>query len=559
MPDHLFSALPYSAARLPSRRRPAAAAAAVFFAVAAMGMSVTCPQAFAQAPSATRNVATALDHLYRVKAGDTPQSVASLMTRDDDWKLLLTYNGLPTSAKLVPGSTMRIPKGWMKEVPAQALLKAKSGRVEVDGKPAEVGSPIGEASTVSTGADGSATIVMGDGSLFSMVPSTRVTMESLRATPDLASVKSFLRLVTGQMTALVTKSRAGNPNFLVRTPTATAGVRGTHFRVGTDGQTSSRSEVLEGGVDFGGEAGSARQAPAVSLAPGFGSVAEAGKPTLPPVPLLPPVLAEVAWAGGEKRLYGLAEPVGWQRLEGARQYRAQVSKDADFATLLQDDRVVEPRLSLKPLPDGPTFVRVRGVDGLGLEGRDAVIRLVVKNEPVAPSAFEALASGKDQPVARIGWKAVAGARAYLAHVSASRDFGALLAERRIDATEMSLPLPGWGNYYFRVASVDGAGERGPFSSTQPLVASEPPKHRPSVTLVHHNATMQWQSVGQPVRLRVTDSANGKVVVETGITESGVTYTMPHPGKFEAKLILVGEGGKETESAESTLFTSPQMP
>jgi hypothetical protein len=39
---------------------------------------------------------------------------------------------------------------------------------------------------------------------------------------------------------------------------------------------------------------------------------------------------------------------------------------------------------------------------------------------------------------------------------------------------------------------------------------------------------------------------------------GKTYTMPHAGRFEAKLIVISTDGKETESTESTLFTSPQV-
>jgi glycine/D-amino acid oxidase-like deaminating enzyme len=118
----------------------------------------------------------------------------------------------------------------------QAVILEVRGTVEIqDGGSAEwraatPGNSIGKNAVISTGFKSIALIALGD-SRLSIRPLTRLTLEALIQRDDTEEVSLHLR--TGRVRADVRPPVGGRTNFTVRSPIATASVRGTSFEFDT--------------------------------------------------------------------------------------------------------------------------------------------------------------------------------------------------------------------------------------------------------------------------------------------------------------------------------------
>jgi hypothetical protein len=113
-----------------------------------------------------------------------------------------------------------------------AVFRDISGSVEVkapgdaDWSPARVGQSISRTTVVSTGFKSAATLAVGN-SLLSVRPLTRLTVEEMEETGGRERVN--INLQTGRIRADVKPPVGGSSEFTIRSPTATASVRGTSF------------------------------------------------------------------------------------------------------------------------------------------------------------------------------------------------------------------------------------------------------------------------------------------------------------------------------------------
>ena len=100
-------------------------------------------------------------------------------------------------------------------------IRHTRGKVEISGRPSEVGMPVSPGDTVSTGADGEVIYVIGNDAFLQRGASTI----EFSATPAAA----FLRVVTGRLLSVF-----GKAERRIITPTATIGIRGTGCYIETE-------------------------------------------------------------------------------------------------------------------------------------------------------------------------------------------------------------------------------------------------------------------------------------------------------------------------------------
>jgi hypothetical protein len=118
-----------------------------------------------------------------------------------------------------------------------AFFREINGTVEIrapgsaDWVSAAVGDRIEKQTVISTGFKSSAALVVGE-SVIRLRPVTRLTLEEIVRNESGEQVS--LRLQTGRIRAEVKPPPGGNLNFTVRSPTATASVRGTSFEFDTE-------------------------------------------------------------------------------------------------------------------------------------------------------------------------------------------------------------------------------------------------------------------------------------------------------------------------------------
>ena len=328
--------------------------------------------------------APATEISYTAKDRDTMIGIARRYLiegqRHEVQRALWEYNKLRDKDQITRGQVIRIPENWLKEDANAIQLAHVEGEVTSKGEPLRPGAKLAPGDDFKTGSNGYVTIKLADGSTLDLKPGSDMTIEGVRKSPLAPATNAQFMLKNGRVEASVAKRAAGGARFEVRTPIAVAAVRGTRFRVAADdAKKTATSEVIEGAVQVNdtGNLGS------VSVQEGFGTRVNDGQAPLPPRALLP---APRLWTG--IRLW-VRRPIrlNFTRLPGAVGYRVLVARKADFAEVITEAILNTNFIELPELVNGPYFLKVRGIDDLGLEGRDTMADLILSIDasPAAPA------------------------------------------------------------------------------------------------------------------------------------------------------------------------------
>lgn len=181
---------------------------------------------------------------------------------------------------------------------ATTTLTILGGEVQVshDGGPFETaadGAVIGPGDVIRTAADARAVLTYFEGSTVSVDPSSELAIDEASSSPDGSTVVVMTQNL-GRTWHVVTKLITGGSKYEVRTPAATASVRGTAFAVGVTQDAGGKSvttvATTEGAVAAAAPATAADPQPEpVVVAAGFETTVASGDrkpqvPTLAPEP-----------------------------------------------------------------------------------------------------------------------------------------------------------------------------------------------------------------------------------------------------------------------------------
>ncbi len=496
--------------------------------------------------------ALAHDWVYTAKPGDNLWNLSEQFLKQGIayTRALQTYNHIEDPFRIQPGAKIRIPLGWLEVQPASATVLNVQGEAELQpasgGAPVELetGHSLGIGDEIRTGAGGSVTVEFADGSRLLVQPQSILSMDALSSYRDTGMVDTRLRLQGGRVESEVTPSRGPGSRYEIITPAAVAAVRGTHFRTGAGnaGDDSTMSEVLEGGI------GLAASGQSLGIPAGFGSVVRAGEPPAPPRPLLPAPDLSGLPALGERELLGF----DWPGLEGAEGYRAQLFASSRFERLLLDKVVREPRVEWNAPPDGSYALRIRAIDGQGLEGFDSSREVEINARPVPPAPLgpaDGAALHGDPP--ELWWSIPESAASFHLQVAREADFTAPIAEvmqlagsrYRLDET----PQP--GRYAWRVATTDAAGETGPFGDPvgfrilavpAPVAPDEPSVGEDQLRFSWARAADARQYQFQLAR----DPEFAELLADATVDDTGHVMPTPTPGVYYFRARGISEEGVE---------------
>jgi len=87
-------------------------------------------------------------------------------------------------------------------------------------------------------------------------------------------------------------------------------------------------------------------------------------------------------------------------LAGAATYRAQIANDQNFQNLWTEFTTNQLPFRDGDIPDGDYWLRVRGIDAVGIEGHDATIAFTLNARPEPPFVIAPLPEGVVDPVKR---------------------------------------------------------------------------------------------------------------------------------------------------------------
>lgn len=423
-----------------------------------------CLLVFSAAP------AWAEEWIYTVRPGDNLWNISNNYLKGISyWPKVQNHNGITDPKQIKPGTRLRILVEWLKNPPQPAIVVRHSGPVEVvDGRgqrrQASAGDQLVSGETIHTGLNGSITVRFADDSTLLIQSNSVLSLDSITSFGDSGMVDTSVRLHHGRVDTRVEKRR-DNTRFMIITPAAIAAVRGTQFRVSAEAERPvMRSEVLEGRVDVEGSKSTAE------LAAGYGTMAEQGKPPLPPRLLLP--APDLSLMPAE--LPHDAITLSWPSVTGANRYRVQVAPSPDFSALLQDVVTTEPAVQLTALQPGAYACRIRAIDEIGLEGADAVAHLQVVEPSAARLATpNVIAPQITHETLLLRWRLQAPGIHYRVQVATDETFAKPIGEAVTDEAHVLMPVPGPGEYYFRVQAFNDQGEISQYSGPDPFMVYFP--------------------------------------------------------------------------------------
>lgn len=352
-----------------------------FTPLAAAALALSAAAALAQAPAPA---APEPSLPYTVKPSDKLiRLTRDLLVRPGAWNEVAKFNQMKDPNFIRPGQQINIPLRLLKFQPAQARIISVAGNVQLAGAPATVGMAVPEGARLTTGANSSAIVQLGDGTQVKMLPQTLADVVSnrdyaMRDTSASGSTTWFsglIRLTQGALETLAARIQHRATPLQIETPTSLVGVRGTQFRVAYDDPASrnARTEVVEGNV----RADNPAQQSGADLPGGTGALINPAEREVRVVKLLPaPDLSALPTELNKPQAL-LPMPV----LPGASSFRVQVASDDKFDRIVRDLKVTTASVDLGTLDNANWYARVRGIDAQGIEGFDSV-KLVAVKEPI---------------------------------------------------------------------------------------------------------------------------------------------------------------------------------
>ena len=509
----------------------------------------------------------AQDWIYTVRPGDNLWDLTEKhLTHIRYWKKLQELNAIEDPWHMLPGTRLKIPLRWMRLQPTTAKVVAVLGPATVlqarGGHPVDVnkGMELHVGDRLLTGPDASATVEFGDGSKMSIAPESEVHFDMLRAYGASGFVDTRVRLRNGRTEHKVTPRYGPNsPRYEIFTPAASTAVRGTNYRIGTfEAGESVATEVLDGRVGVM----AAEKHRLVNE--GFGVVTQKGLPPSKPARLLEAPDLQGLQIEFERLPLRLELPT----IEDASAYRVQIAETDRFDVLRYDSLVEKPYVRGVDLPDGTYVLRMRGVDDSGLEGLDGYHKFVIDARPEPPVLLEppegALIS-LDSWV--LEWAEPEGVVSYHLQVANSPTFTNLLIEvediqeNRYVLTEGLEP----GIYYWRVATLDQSGEKGPFGDPQGFkrLAEAPATEPPSIA--EDRVVFRWSAglPGDSYEFQLArDRQFNQIIEETVVSEPTHSMARPESGIYYLRVRTLdadGDPGPYTKPQRLTIPVASYLP
>lgn len=486
----------------------------------------------------------AAEWIYTVQSGDNPWNLTErYLAGVKYWPRIQTLNRIVDAEHIPPGTRLRIPVEWLRRVDAIAKVTTVHGHAELGGRrasrPLAAGMQLRSGDVIRTGEDSNVTLDFADGSRVLVHAAAELHLDALGGFENTEYYDTQVRLTQGRMENLVAPLGKGPGRFEISTPAAVTAVRGTRYRVNAAAD-ATRSEVLEGRV------GVSNDADGVEVAAGFGTLAAARQPPAAPIALLPaPSLAKLP-----ARLERVPVAVTIDALAGASAYRFQLAAEASFDPPLFDGRADSTRLRGPDLPDGHYFLRVRGIDGQGLEGLNADhgFELDARPEPPLLTAPTPAAGVPDERP-QMSWGASNSIQRY--HLQVARDAAftdRVMDDDTISAAQATTPQPvPPGIYYWRVASITTAEGQGPYSDTQQFRRLPPAPAMEAPAVDKENMSVRWRAgeAGQTFQFQLAaEEKFDQPTLDMHVDGAEAKFKRPKGGTYYMRVKTIDSDGTE---------------
>ena len=408
------------------------------------------------------------DWVYTVRKADTLWDLClEYTTKKNCWLEIGTYNEVDYPRSLAPGTRIRFPVSWLKAQPVKVELIYVSGEVLVaeqviqnkrnssrtnsshqstrlnndNARPAQLGEQLSIGTRIQTADNSSASLRFADGAIMVLEPNTQVLFDTLSQHGSTGMVDTRVNLITGSTNTRVPRHKQKS-QFRVSTPSAVAAVRGTNFRISTDGLAAATTfgEVFEGEVNVNQPTTDSD----VSLEQGFGIKVNKDTPLMEAQKLLP----APEWNNTES-IATLPSVLRWEALENAAQYSLQVLENTDQEKLISSSDIQTNEFPLSLAHSGCHKFKLSAYDNIGLRGMPAERTLCAAAQPEAPVI--AVINNRERQA--LSWTAIPGAKTYQIDISKDIEFVGITQQLTLTENTFDLSILPNKKRYVRVTAI----------------------------------------------------------------------------------------------------------
>ncbi len=494
-----------------------------------------------------------------VKAGENLYDICNIYLKNSkDWPKVAAINGLKKPARIFPGQKLKIPIELLQGTTIPGKVTFIAGDVTHRERSSKQWAPVGvnllvyPGDTIRTGDRASVEIRFGDGRSVLLRQNTQFCLKESRKLSKIQQILEFF-LEAGKAILRFRDKTGQKTRYKIKTPSAIAAARGTHFRTDVDVSENMRCEVLGGRVDV------IARGKRVKLRRMQGTLVAKGQAPLSPVELLPPPSGKA-----RETLYrSLPIRIEFAPVDGAEQYRVELARQKDFRKLVFNKTIVPGEgLLLRDLEDGTYFLRSRSIDKFGLEGPASLpLRFSLRVNPMAPFVrFPRNGARIYGQSISLRWMRVLDARSYHLQVSRDPEFHNLAADidnfrphvYRLEKLPPSV-------YYFRIRSIAEDRFRGKWSNSisfemAPLPAS-PQMGKPAVH--KDRIEWQWRDVGPNFHYRVQvarDAAFQSIIIDEKTKMPQLSFPRPQKaGTYYVRISSIDSHGVQGKFSKPQCF------
>lgn len=478
--------------------------------------------------------------LYKTIPGDSLWNIAQRHLHSIKlWIDLKKINGLPNDDYIEPGTLIKVPRQWLKTNKSTATLVNAIGTVKIinaEKQTLAFGQDFTEkdslilstGDTVITGDDGLATILFKDGSRLLLKSNSELLLNDLIALGDGSLSDIKLRLDKGRLENRVYSSPISNTNYEVKTATATTSVRGTVFRMGLEND-SSVTEVVTGKV----ATRSQENESAAELLAGQAIIISKDGDAKQVEMLPPPMFAKFP-----QLIEAVPIKIDVEAVDNVIGYSAKIipvgSDEQDAVSSMRSEGNV---LLGNDLPDGRYQMMVSAIDQYNVTGQPATYEFILNARPFA--AVLTTPTQDEKVLLRnliFNWdKANDEAKTFYLQVARDDKFRDIV----IDADNLTEPTYQpkdllSGIYFWRVASIDENGKRGPFSAIKDfrILLEDPNLEKANVKTA--DIMLEWAPLeaGTQYLIQISDNTSfEKIILEHSLSENTVFVENLAPGTY----------------------------
>lgn len=322
--------------------------------------------------------------LYSVKKNDTVWGICKAYVADPlCWKKLVEFNQLKNPKYLPPKSILKIPRAWLIDQSATALVIAVEGDVSISregsltNEQLEIGNLLNQQDVI-TSQEGTAMIEFEDDSRLLLKNNSMIRMASLQFSNSTQIIDTRIELLKGRVKAQVEKLRNENSHYEVMTPAAIVAVRGTEFRVSSTknemtGAVEMRTELLSGALLVKSESNQQ------NIVSGQAVLAVEKEGVSEAIELLKRPLMDL----NERKSITFPLLLDWKNLKKAVSYKVTLMKQEEQ---VWEKSTQESELLIENIDSGQYQLLIRGIDGQGFEGQNRYLNIELAEPMTAPAA-----------------------------------------------------------------------------------------------------------------------------------------------------------------------------